>query len=177
MARFFFALDLPIQTKQTLQSVQHSCVPALPRATTLNNLHLTLVFLGSVDPSNLHALCKHATQLSHTLPALTSICTNHIDVFIKPKVIFAGIEHVPQWLAQCQHSLLSQARKLGIKVDNKPFIPHVTLSRKVTTLPSYQPFNIECIISSFSLYRSDSTTKGVRYTKIQTFTFNNTNQI
>ncbi|MFD2167681.1 RNA 2',3'-cyclic phosphodiesterase [Thalassotalea euphylliae] len=177
MARFFFALDLPKETKQALQTVQLACEPALPKPTKLTNLHLTLIFLGNVEPKKLYNLSAYANQLRQEITSTVPIIINHADVFKKPKVVFAGLHQVPQWLNTCHQRLLRKATGLGINVENQHFYPHITLSRKVIELPEYQRFDIKSAIESFSLYRSDSTPNGVHYTRVQLFKFNNTNQM
>jgi RNA 2',3'-cyclic 3'-phosphodiesterase len=94
------------------------------------NIHLTLMFLGDTDESRIPGIER----------ILKSVCnrTQNFEISLKgfgvfknisdPKVAWAGLYHSDK-LATLQGSLAQQLMEAGFKIDDKPFVPHVTIGR------------------------------------------------
>lgn len=171
MARFFFALDLSPKDKAKIAELQQEVTPALPKPTGLNNLHLTLAFLGNISESNVDNLTKVANQLAKKLTSKNGYQLNadHLGVFAKAQVLFIGLAQTPEWLNSLATEIENAAKSLNIRIDERPYHPHITISRKVKHLPEPIDFNISLSIHSFSLYLSESTEHGVVYSPVKTF--------
>lgn len=124
--RLFFGLEIPETIKRRLLSVQKPVAGA--RWQRLDQLHLTVVFLGSVDTQRLPDVCKAARNLpvgpfDLTVSGLN--CFGHPDV---PKNLWAGVRPADK-LAEL-HEVLSQRLALsGFEQEKRRFRPHITLSR------------------------------------------------
>lgn len=190
VARYFYALDLCSADRQALVAVQQSLMPTLaksvtasakqhklPRLTKPENLHLTLTFLGQASEAQLSAINKAARQAANIVASETQLSfqliADHLAVFPNAKVLYVGLAHTPHWLQYLEQALAKTAEDNDIKLVERAFTPHITLSRKVSFLPSEisstlsPPLTLN--ITSFSLYRSDSTTNGVCYQAIERF--------
>ncbi len=102
--------------------------------TTRENFHLTLVFLGEVEPDRAET-AKAALMDTHISPmALT---------FDRLALFPNGIYHLcPEFepdLYAAQLRLVRSLRRAGFEVENRLFVPHVTLGRKVKLLHDVDP--------------------------------------
>jgi RNA 2',3'-cyclic 3'-phosphodiesterase len=169
--RVFLAIDLPGPVRAAL-SVQQFLLP-LPRRIAPDTFHLTLVFLGEVDPPVLDAVDDALRLIDE--PAF-SISLQGLGLFggDRPRAAWAGVApSVP--LARLQSRLERAARRAGSRVDHRHFIPHVTLGRfpppsrfdamrlehAVVAGNSFEtaPFDVSKVV----LYRSTLHPKGARY--------------
>ena len=171
MARYFFALDIPKDSKQILAAIQQRITPLLPRPTTLENLHLTLAFLGDITPTQKSALVDYAAILPRNISTNTryNLIADHIGVFEQAKVMYIGLAEQPVWLNSLAAMLEAKAKELGIAIVERPYHAHITISRKVKSMPVPISFRETIPISSFSLYQSVSTPDGVEYLPEVTF--------
>ncbi|REL31659.1 RNA 2',3'-cyclic phosphodiesterase [Thalassotalea euphylliae] len=190
MARYFYALDLCSADRQALVAIQHSLMPTLaksvtasakqykvPRLTKPENLHLTLTFIGQASQAQLSAINKAARHIANIVANETQpsfqLIADHLAVFPNAKVLYVGLAHTPQWLQYLEQALTKTAENNDVKLVERAFTPHITLSRKVSFLPCEigltlsSPLTLN--ITSFSLYRSDSTPNGVCYQAIERF--------
>jgi 2'-5' RNA ligase len=90
------------------------------------NLHLTLAFVGSLP-------CEIARRLAARLAALPAEAfdwmLDEVGAFGGARVLWAGGSSPPlQALADRSRRLLDE---LAVPFDRKPFVPHVTLLRKL----------------------------------------------
>jgi len=175
MARYFFALDISKIDKNRIHVLQQSIVPSLIKPTSPDNLHLTLVFLGQLSPEQLKPLLKGAQQIASKFQAQQAklLRLNHLALFEQPKVLYAGLEKTPNWLAKLVLSLEYLSDNCKLSIDKRPYIPHVTLGRKIIALPNCTDIALNIEIASFSFYVSESTSQGVRYTALEKFSLVN----
>ena len=82
MTRYFYALDIPNAAKQQLITLGESITPTLPQPTTLNNLHITLVFLGDVGNEQLTSMNALALTLASQInePTLVNIIPIKLNI-------------------------------------------------------------------------------------------------
>ncbi|MDL0430453.1 RNA 2',3'-cyclic phosphodiesterase [Marinobacter sp. TBZ242] len=124
--RLFFGLELPDAVKQRLLTIQQPVAGA--RWQRADQLHLTLVFLGSVEEKQLPNVRDAARNLPVEPFSLTVSgigCFGHPG---RPKNLWAGVQPVDE-LAEVQ-SLLNQRLALsGFAQEKRTFWPHITLAR------------------------------------------------
>ncbi len=124
MARLFVALDLPEETRDALMALQTGFPTA--RWVDADNLHLTLAFIGEVDP-------RQADDLD---AALSGVSAPRFDLTLKgcgcfgdrsPHALWAGVEANPA-LDHLQAKVESALRRAGGDIERRRFTPHVTLA-------------------------------------------------
>lgn len=177
LLRLFFAVDIESQAKQEIDAWRETNIKSLPnadsfKAVPLNNFHITLSFLGTVDQQQKQAMLKAAQRLSEQLNVATqahSISLDKLGLFKQPKVLYLGLSTIPNWMSLLAQKLQSEALLQNIFQEKRPYRPHVTLYRKVSLLPdvNVQPILLKC--TSFSLYLSENSGSGVQYSPIYTW--------
>ncbi|MCX6807170.1 MAG: RNA 2',3'-cyclic phosphodiesterase [Candidatus Berkelbacteria bacterium] len=130
MKRFFIAINFPKEIKNILVDFQKELSRYLPEIKWIkeNNLHLTLIFLGNVD--NLEKITYITKEILEQFEPFT-IRIAGLGLFPdlrRPKIAWVGIKN------NSSLKLLNQVlyRKLtsnGINLDNRSFMPHVTIGR------------------------------------------------
>lgn len=132
--RSFVAIDLPPKIQKRLRNVSKDLQNRLERVPVrwvpVENIHLTLKFLGDVSESNLEVL-KDVLQTVVAGHRTFEISVGGLGAFPKakrPRVIWIGVE-APQDLSAVQHSIEAEATRLGYAPEKRPFSPHLTLAR------------------------------------------------
>ncbi|MFP4192687.1 MAG: RNA 2',3'-cyclic phosphodiesterase [Candidatus Hydrogenedentota bacterium] len=183
--RAFLALDLPPEHREALFAVASRLKRAGARVSwvTPDRMHLTLRFLGEVTPDALERLGDDLT-LVYARQEPFPLTLAHIGAFPNaraPRVIWAGLSPLEGPLAACQQAAETAARSIGLKAETKAFKPHVTLGRvrdpktggRLTEpLTDEQDFHGgEFEAGHVSLYASELTSSGPRYTQLRVFPF------
>jgi 2'-5' RNA ligase len=125
MIRSFVALDLPADLRSAL-AVQQFLLP-LPQKVPVENLHLTLVFLGEQPDPVLEA--AHESFAALRLPAF-DLDLSGLGLFggDRPTSVHAGAV-ASEPLLRLQRKLAQAARRAGADLPARRFAPHVTLGR------------------------------------------------
>ena len=133
------------------------------------NLHLTLAFLGTVDGQQKDQIVSIANQWQ--VPPF-ELVFDHFGYWKKPKVVWAGVSHVPQELTQFVDGLRGDLASLHYEVETRPYIPHLTLFRKVAKRPKLPEMRAcRWQVSSFCLVSSTLTQRGAQYDVIKSWGF------
>ena len=165
--RLFIAINFNSETRsqlgeylQKLYSQSESGIFVMP-----DNLHLTLVFLGECD----------LTQLTAAQTAMNCITFDPFDLVIdrlgrfkrnNGDVWWAGISE-NKALSDLQNDLLKRLKNEGFILDSRKYTPHITLGRKVKT--GLQPQQIDRIgqkVSLIDLMKSEHVDGVLTYTSI-----------
>jgi 2'-5' RNA ligase len=133
--RVFFALWPEDSLRAAFARATHEVVGTSGgRSVPAHNLHVTLVFLGSVAEDRLAELGALAVRIAASNVASPSeLIFNRIDYWKRPRVLVAtaspsaGVAVAGALAAK----LLEAARSAGFAPPISPFRPHVTLARKV----------------------------------------------
>ncbi|QYJ21151.1 RNA 2',3'-cyclic phosphodiesterase [Achromobacter sp. ES-001] len=127
--RLFYALwpspQLAASLAQWAQAARPACGGRVMRTETL---HLTLAFLGPVE-----------AQLADTLAAATpgygiapgEVPLDHLGVFQRPRILWAGPRDTPPSLQAVHDDLWQRLAGYGLAKPPQPFRPHVTLLRNI----------------------------------------------
>ncbi len=105
--------------------------PAGSRLVAPEDLHVTLHFLGTVAPDTLPDLCA---QLDVS-PCHVALTLDRLEPWRKGLAVLAGA-HVPRALRELHLRLAERLQSLGMRVDERPYRPHMTLARKATGMSS-----------------------------------------
>lgn len=131
--RCFFCIELDGPTREQLAQILQRLrsVPAQVRWVEPSLLHVTLKFLGEVDPGRtpalraiVHQLVAPCAPFALTLDRLGAF--PHLD---RARVIWAGTRQTPAPLAGMAAALEEALGELGFAKEQKPFTAHVTLGR------------------------------------------------
>lgn len=181
--RAFIAVDLPLEIRQNIQHATSNLrrdTGSLVRWVAVENMHLTLKFLGDIPSANVEAL----TQMIHA-QADSFIC---FDIHLtgigsfpgskRPRVIYIGIQ-APAALEAFQRQLESAARRLGYDPEERAFTPHLTIGRvrqhvradeQQRLRRALEESTIDSLgtarVNSVHLYKSDLKPNGPIYTKL-----------
>ena len=167
-SRLFFALWPTDATRHAIYKASRPAVEAAGgKPVTLDNFHMTLVFLGAVSTDSL-SLVK---SIAASVPS--GICRVELDRYgywEHPRVLWCGASRVLPAAAMLAANLRERLAAAGFRPDPQPFVPHVTLARKVRRpgeLGAFGPVRWEA--SSFALVSSVTGAAGSEYNPIATF--------
>ena len=127
-ARVFFALKPDGRVKAALNQVSR-LLPRGVRATHVDDLHLTLSFLGNVDGLMLDQI--NQLKLAAALPRVT-LTLDSLEYWPKARSVVLTTTQTPKALLEFVAELNAALKALGLSPDLKMLKPHITLARKVT---------------------------------------------
>lgn len=170
--RLFFALWPDEQVRMELAAVSQMMNTALRgRPVPVNNLHMTLFFLGEVDAVTLQKI-EHFSD--HVCTSSFSITLSELVFRQKQQLVWVEAEEVPPQLADLLNVLRENLSILPVRLEKRQFVPHVTLVRKANSQRA--PFKaitpIQWQVGHFSLVRSHLGEKGVRYEILKNWMLN-----
>ncbi len=176
--RAFIAVPLPPDCRETLEKIQlpMRSLGADVRWTSIASIHLTLKFLGEIEPSLIPVLASALRSVSASSFAL---CIRGLGAFPNlhnPRVIWCGIEGDVRNLESLQADVEASCESLGLEREARPFHPHLTLGR-VNGKRNLQPvldyirigtelesaFAANCV----NIYKSVLTPRGAIYTVLE----------
>jgi RNA 2',3'-cyclic 3'-phosphodiesterase len=179
--RTFIAIPLPAESRSMLEKMQQSLRVhrAEVRWTAIPSIHLTLKFLGEVDPEIIPKLSESISGVSgeespFELRLQGLGCFPNLNA---PRVIWCGIEGGTESLSRLQHKVESVCAEFGFAREDRTFHPHLTLGR-VNGKKNLQPL-LDCIkigselessfqADHFNIYRSVLKPQGAEYTVLKT---------
>jgi 2'-5' RNA ligase len=161
-ARVFFALwpDQPLR-RQLAMWAGTAAQECGGRTMRTENLHLTLVFVGNVARERLPLLHEIAASLA--MPDV-KFDVDRIGCWRHNHIVWAAPAVVPQALPRFVAGMEAALRDTGFALDERPYVPHVTLVRNARRGPAAEsigPARWEA--GRFVLVESVSGKNGVRY--------------
>ena len=143
--RLFFALWPDEAARARLAALQSTLPQHQGRWVHPDDLHLTLQFLGSVEPARQACIAEAARAVRGKPFELT---IDQLDFWAKPQIVWAGAREVPAPLKQLVKELGRNLLACGFEPERRPYRPHVTLLRKTTpmqgrTLVEPIPWNVD----------------------------------
>lgn len=185
--RAFIAMDLPtpLQTALDRTTVElRKTLRDMPlRWVRTENIHLTLKFLGQVQPKDIDrikpVLERHAAAFAPMDVSLDGYGT--FPNATKPLVIWIGLS-AGDGLAKFQAAIEAELAQLGFAPEERGFTPHLTIARvrrdhRVANLKRIAelmaamppPFQATSKLDSVTLYRSDLKPGGSVYNPLFRF--------
>lgn len=154
MARHFFALWPSECAAENLEALGRDLAGEFGgRPTARHKIHVTLAFLGEIEPGAVARACELAAGIRMTAFELV---LDQAGWFRGPRVGWAGCSAVPAALENLAQTLSNTLGAAGIAVDDRPYVPHATLVRKVARaidIRGVQPIGWRA--QSFALVASD----------------------
>ncbi|MCQ4325847.1 RNA 2',3'-cyclic phosphodiesterase [Stutzerimonas stutzeri] len=156
--RLFFALPCPVEQAAAIcawRDERELEGRPVPRA----NLHLTLAFLGAQPVDHLQALLElgatvQAPAFQLNLDRLATLGKGF--VCLQPSATPLALEYLVA-------ALNERLAALGVVLDSRPFLPHLTLTRQARGRPHGPAPTFGWRAEHFVLYQSQNTPDGVRY--------------
>ncbi|MFA5836883.1 MAG: RNA 2',3'-cyclic phosphodiesterase [Bellilinea sp.] len=184
--RAFIAIELKpeirLQLGQLIQNFKLLRTDAV-RWVAVENIHLTLKFLGDTNRSDLDKLSKILLSRSAEFSPFT-FQVSGIGAFPnnrKPRVVWVGLQ-APAALHALQGTVEDATTQIGIPVEERKFSPHLTLGRVrndaspadlqtlSSALTSMQASDLGSMTAvSFTLFHSDLRPQGPLYTPLAHF--------
>lgn len=190
MKRIFIAINLPDKIKAELEDLQKQIVDMFPqdsrgvvRWLKKDNLHLTLLFIGSVKEEKIPCLCD----------IIKEVVKRQISFFLKikrvcygppkkipPRLIWLELDKNPELLKMVSN-LKREVSGAGVlkKIEKRPFSPHITLARiKAWQWRRIEPedrpeiekeLDLTFNVNSIELMESKLKRTGAEYKKLSSF--------
>ena len=175
--RTFLALELPQTVREKLSAhaelisghdkLQH--VRWLPK----ENYHLTLAFLGNVEYVLINSL---QLKLEQNLSFIKTVPFRFSEIapfpfYGTPKIAAAILDNSEE-LMQLQYNIAKCVRAFGISLEDRRFIPHVTLGRLKSRSRKALTFRPQQIIlggvsEKVVIFKSELEPKGAVYTSLE----------
>ncbi len=163
--RLFFACWPPAETAQALarwaSEVRNDSGGKL---TAVENIHLTLAFLGDAQVEPAVAAARQVKAGAHELP---------IDAarYVKrTEMVWVGPEALPQELASLAAQLREALIHRQFRLEERPFAAHLTLIRKARRPGSIPRLpKVRWPVDEFLLVASRTSSKGSTYTPVERF--------
>lgn len=183
--RSFIALEIPAALRAALAAAEARLAKteADVKWVEVDNLHLTIKFLGDVAPERLPRLQDSLAELAaRWRPFELSVAG--LDAFpslAEPNVIWAGLANGESDCTALWRAVEEVCARLGYPRERKPFTPHFTLGRRrsgyrLGALAQALRADADlkfggATIESMTLFRSDLRPTGPVYTKLGEFYF------
>ncbi|MHB1239844.1 MAG: RNA 2',3'-cyclic phosphodiesterase [Gammaproteobacteria bacterium] len=160
--RLFFAL-WPHQAlaERLFQATRALVGDAGSQAVALEDLHVTLAFLGAVDPQR-RACCETAGAAVDA--ASFTLTLDRVGHWPGPQVLWLGSSRPPPALTRLVESLTGVLGACGHVPEPRGFQPHLTLARRVALWkPAPAPVPLHWRVDHLCLVASERGVAGARY--------------
>jgi len=193
MLRAFIAVEIPAEIQQNVyKETSHlrKGLDSLVRWVPVENLHLTLKFLGDVSPSSVEFLMQLLRIEAEAIQCFTIHLAGlgSFPSLKRPRVIYIGIQ-APAALDALQRGIESASRRLGYESEERPFSAHLTLGRVKQNVTAVEQQKIRQAIEgiqvdlhgsarvdSVHLYKSELKPGGSVYTRLYSAPLKKANQ-
>ena len=184
LLRTFIAVEIPIPIRQAIQqkteALRKMLGDSLVRWVAMDNMHLTLKFLGDVSPANVDKLTQMLRAEADLISAFDMQLSGlgSFPSLRRPRVLFIGIQ-APAGLEALQRGLESACARLGYESESRDFHPHLTIGRVRRDISTsdqqkirraFEATKIDSLgtarVDSVHLYKSDLKPFGSVYTKL-----------
>lgn len=174
MRRVFFGLEIPAEIKNRLLQVRAEVTGA--KWQSVEQMHLTSLFLGSIEEERLLAVREVARDISLAAFELNIAGLGCFGQPHAPQHFLAGAQ--PEAPVVSLHSVIkNQVESLGVQTEHHAYRPHLTLARfkrepgsvehlldeyRETIFGSFQ-------VDEFVLFESEQSSVGSVYTVLERY--------
>ena len=183
LLRAFIAVEIPLEIRkavcQATADLQKG-IGSLVRWVPMENMHLTLKFLGDIAPSNVDMLSQMLLAEADLFNCfeLRLAGLGSFPSLKRPRVLYIGIQ-APAVLEALQRGVESASHRLGYESEERGFSPHLTIGRVKQNATSAEQqiirralegIKIDSLgtarVDSVHLYKSDLKPTGSVYTRL-----------
>ncbi len=163
--RLFFACWPPIEAAEALArwaaEVRNE---SGGKVTLVENIHLTLAFLGDAEPDKAIAAARRVQGRRHELPVDAARYVK------RNEMVWIGSTVAPGPLLALASELHASLRSAGFALEDRPFAAHVTLIRKARRPKSIAPLpTVVWPVDEFLLVSSRTSAEGSTYHPVERF--------
>ncbi|GFE61224.1 RNA 2',3'-cyclic phosphodiesterase [Geobacter sp. AOG2] len=178
--RLFIAIELPDTIKRHLEKIR-AHIPG-SRWVPMEQIHLTLAFLGEVDEVTIERLTGSLAAIQSPGFSLRFSGAGCFPDRSRPRVLWVGLEPEPR-LNRLASLVRETVLACGIPLEERPFSPHITLARLKLPVPrEVEAFLGDhgkmCLpsvdVRRFILFKSLLTSQGAVHTPLKAFTLSPT---
>jgi 2'-5' RNA ligase len=182
--RSFLAFELPPDIKRmvkdTSEDVRRTGLDL--KWVKVDNIHLTVVFMGNIRSEDVRAIEKEAGDVCFRFEPF-KIALKGLGVFPnirRPRVLWLGLETETERISAFRDSLQERLLTFGVKEEKRAFAPHLTLGR--FRKPERHDPLLGDIISRYAdiktpvgrleelvMFKSELRPGGAEYTKLNAF--------
>ena len=168
--RLFFAVTPDPGARQSLMALAAEVASVTGgRAPRAENLHLTVAFLGEVDPQHV-ADIEAIGATSATASGPFVIIFDRVGLFRDAGVAWIAPSEMPAGLLRIVEALRDALQTEGLRVDQRDFRPHVTLARRCTRpLSGVTAPHIQWRVEALALIASQTLPEGPHYREVATW--------
>jgi 2'-5' RNA ligase len=181
--RSFFAVELSAEIAAGVRRIQGELTEhtAGVRWVRPEGIHLTLKFLGEVDPDLIEGIVRKAAELVHGLGPFTVGIRGGggFPSAKNPRVIWIGVEDPKGILKQLQAQVEGGMEELGFTKEGRAYTPHLTVGRLrsgkgrgtvAQALDAIRASDLGSMeVREIILFRSHLKPTGAEYTKLGSF--------
>lgn len=169
-ARYFFAVwpDAAVRDRLGEWAESIHAGPSSRRVPAVN-LHMTVVFLGTLEPAQVEAVRGMASGAPWSGASLE---LNRIGYWKRSRIIWAGSREGSASLSALAEDLRGRLRRRGFRVEDRPFVPHVTLYRNAHRRPRWRQRVVTWPVNEFCLVASRLSSGGARYDVVDRWSAN-----
>lgn len=185
MIRTFIAIEIPDKTKEKIARFQklHTAKNLPVRWININNIHITLKFIGEISESLVERIRKEIFEqpVKHESFELSIQGTGVFPNSVKPRILWAGIESGAKQISEIAADIDCKLNDLGIPKETRSFKPHITIGR---FRARNKPENLDMLIApgalesgaftveKVALMQSVLKPSGAEYSKLSEFSLN-----
>jgi RNA 2',3'-cyclic 3'-phosphodiesterase len=175
MIRLFIAIAIPEGVKAEIAGLGRS-IPAA-RSVPVEQMHLTLKFIGEVESSRLLDIREVLLEISRPTFSLSLQGVGTFPPRGIPRVLWAGVHPLDNLLA-LRMAIEKKLAEIDIPREKQKYAPHLTLARlNNSPLRHLQQFlagnaflkTPAFTVAAFSLYKSQLTRNGAIHTEVQKY--------
>lgn len=140
------------------------------RGVPAENIHLTLVFLGSVDAA--FRECAERAAAAVRVESFTLVLEK-MACWSRAGVLWVGPRAAPVPLLELARELNAGLAACGLAPEPRPYAPHLTLGRQLRSCPDsgwIEPLSWE--VSRFTLVQSRTRADGAHYEVLRSWPLN-----
>lgn len=126
------------------------------------NLHMTLAFLGGLTPPQIRAVSECCRPIPHEF----TLVLDRVGFFKGRNIVWIGAREVDPGFVRFVEELRDRLRRVGFRVERRPFTPHLTLLRKVTRRPRSAIDDLAWTVGEYTLTASELSSDGARYSAL-----------
>jgi len=131
--RTFVAIDMSPSVNRALASLLEQIQSSGAKAQWIRpeNVHLTLSFLGDVDPLHIMDVCSavSAAASEHDAFQLTCRGLGAFPEIGRPRVVWVGMDEGRGALCSLQAAIATNLDEIGYPKESRRYQPHITLGR------------------------------------------------
>lgn len=165
--RLFFALFPGEAFRTALVGVAKKLLHKGGRRVSPENLHVTLVFLGSTDREQ--RLCAEAVAGELVIEPFV-LAFDRLGHWPKQRVLWSAPSVVPEGLRSLVKALNDGLRRCGFSLETRPYRVHLTVARKIAgPVPNTCHEPLVWPVQAFHLVASETRPEGARYRVVGTW--------